>query len=139
MVLDIVEKLDEWIERLETYFTLYGYSSKEKIILLFMAIRLETYFTLYDYSSRDLFYSLRQRFNQSEQEYSTEFQNQAMVLDIVLEDYSVYMKYVSGLNEYIRKELRLFPVESIAEASVKAIAIESKHRKGTLEFPNLQF
>ncbi|KAL6228354.1 hypothetical protein ACLB2K_002304 [Fragaria x ananassa] len=27
-----VEKLDDWIERLETYFTLYGYSSKEKII-----------------------------------------------------------------------------------------------------------
>ncbi|KAL6191619.1 hypothetical protein ACLB2K_038009 [Fragaria x ananassa] len=27
-----VEKLDDWIERLDTYFTLYGYSSKEKII-----------------------------------------------------------------------------------------------------------
>ncbi|XP_004305946.1 PREDICTED: uncharacterized protein LOC101303732 [Fragaria vesca subsp. vesca] len=75
-------------------------------------------------------YNLRQRFNQSVQEYTTEFQNQAMVLDIVLEDYSVYMKYVSGLNEYIRKELRLFTVESIAEASVKAIAIESRLRKG---------
>ena len=27
-----VERLDDWIERMETYFTLYGYSSKEKIM-----------------------------------------------------------------------------------------------------------
>ena len=27
-----VERLDDWIERMETYFTLYGYSSKEKIV-----------------------------------------------------------------------------------------------------------
>lgn len=26
-----VEKLDDWLERLETHFTLYGYTSKEKI------------------------------------------------------------------------------------------------------------
>ena len=29
-----VEKLDDWIERMEMYFTLYGYSSKEKIVFL---------------------------------------------------------------------------------------------------------
>ena len=26
-----VERFDDWIERLETYFTLYGYMSKKKI------------------------------------------------------------------------------------------------------------
>ena len=27
-----VQRLDDWIERMEMYFTLYGYSSKEKIV-----------------------------------------------------------------------------------------------------------
>ena len=39
------------------------------------------------------------------------------------------MKYVAGLSEYIRKELKLFTVESIHEATIKAIAIEGKLKK----------
>ena len=75
-------------------------------------------------------YGLRQRVNQTVQEYTTEFQQQAMVLNIATEEYSVFMKYMVGLSDHIRKEMRLFTVESIAEASVKAIALEGKQKKG---------
>ncbi|KAK1377226.1 hypothetical protein POM88_033419 [Heracleum sosnowskyi] len=154
-----VEKLDDWIERLETYFTLYGFSSKEKII--FATLKLSSHALMWWKSYRKYcndektvswrkfkellkkqlypvgfveerwqkWYNLRQKFNQLVQEYTTEFQNQAMVLDIPLEDYSIYMKYVAGLNEYIRKELKLFTIESIHEATVKAIAFEGKLKK----------
>ncbi|ONK71274.1 uncharacterized protein A4U43_C04F6790 [Asparagus officinalis] len=75
-------------------------------------------------------YALRQRVNQTVQEYTTEFQQQAMVLNITTEEYSMFMKYMAGLSDHIRKEMRLFTVESIAEASVKAIAIEGRQKKG---------
>ena len=42
----------------------------------------------------------------------------------------MFMKYMAGLSDYIRKEMNLFTVESIAEASVKAIALEGKQKKG---------
>lgn len=153
-----VERLDDWVERLETYFALYGYTSKEKIT--FATLKLSshalTWWKSYKRNSneevvswekfkellRKQFYpvgfleerwskwfNLRQEFNQSVQDYTTEFQNQAMVLEISLEEYPVYMKYVAGLNDYVRKELKLFTVETITEASVKAIAIEGKLRK----------
>ena len=150
-----VEKLDDWIERLDTYFTLYGYSSKEKIIFATLKLSVHALSWWKSYRKRNKgeavswkkfkellrkqfypvgfleerwykWYNLRQKFNQSVQDYTTEFQNQALVLDIALEEYPVYMKYVAGLSEYIRKELKLFTVESISEASAKAIAIEGK-------------
>ena len=75
-------------------------------------------------------YGLRQRVNQTVQEYTTEFQQQAMVLNIMTEEYSVFIKYMAGLSDYIRKEMKLFTVESITEVSVKAIALEGKQKKG---------
>ena len=74
-------------------------------------------------------YGLRQRFNQSVQEYTTEFQNQAMILDIDVDGDAAYMKYFAGLNENIRRELKLFDVSDITDASIKAIAIEGKTPK----------
>ena len=53
-----------------------------------------------------------------------------MVLNIVTEEYSIFMKYMVGLNDYIRKEMKLFSVETIAEASVKTIAIEGRQKEG---------
>ena len=52
-----------------------------------------------------------------------------MALDIDLDDYTIYMKYIAGLHEYIRKELKLFSVASITEASIKAAAIEGRFKK----------
>ncbi|CAL8120210.1 unnamed protein product [Prunus armeniaca] len=73
----------------------------------------------------------RQRFGQPVQEYTTEFHNQAMVLDIDVDDYDVFMKYTGGLADYIRKELKLFTVDTIEDATVKAIAIEAKIKELT--------
>ncbi|MEX5618406.1 hypothetical protein ABFV55_27385, partial [Pseudomonas syringae] len=76
-------------------------------------------------------YSLKQQYNQSVQEYTSDFRNQALVLDLRLDDFAIYMKYVSGLAEYIRKELKMFSVTMLAEACVKATAIEGKLGKMT--------
>ena len=52
-----------------------------------------------------------------------------MVLDIDIDDYDVFTKYIGGLADYIRKELKLFTVDTIEEAIVKAIAIEAKTKR----------
>ena len=52
-----------------------------------------------------------------------------MVLDINVEDYTVFMKYIGGLADYIHKELELFTVKQIEEATVKVIAIEAKYKR----------
>ena len=74
-------------------------------------------------------YSLKQVYNQSMQEYTSEFSNQGMALDVDLDDYTIYMKYIAGLHEYIRKELKMFSVKSITEASIKAAAIEGRLKR----------
>lgn len=58
-----------------------------------------------------------------------EFRNQTMVLEIDLRNYAIFIKYISGLSEYIRREMKLLPLETISEASIKAIAIEGKLKK----------
>lgn len=52
-----------------------------------------------------------------------------MVLDIDVDDYDIFMKYTRGLAYYIRREFKLFNVESIEDATVKAIAIEAKSKR----------
>ena len=52
-----------------------------------------------------------------------------MVLEIDVDDYDVFIKYTGGLVDYIRKELKLFTMESIEEATVKAISIEAKYKR----------
>ncbi|KAL6292646.1 hypothetical protein ACE6H2_000788 [Prunus campanulata] len=71
----------------------------------------------------------RQRFGKIVQKYTIEFHNQAMVLDIDVDDYDVFKKYTRGLAHYIRKELKLFTVDTIEEATVKAIANEAKNKR----------
>ena len=138
-----VERLDDWIERMETYFTLYGYSSKEKIVFATLKLlgHALTWWKSYCKQEKKAvswnkfnellrkqfypvgfleerwykWYGLRQRFNQTIQEYTTEFQQQAMVFNITTEEYSIFIKYMAGLNEYIRKEMKLFTVESMAK------------------------
>ena len=98
-----VEKLDDWIDRLETYFTLYQFSGEEK--LAYSTIKLSkhalTWWKSYKRQSdrakswRELkrvmkvtfypvgnleehwfkWYSLKQQYNQSVQEYTAEFRN----------------------------------------------------------------
>ncbi|KAF6147083.1 hypothetical protein GIB67_036802 [Kingdonia uniflora] len=69
----------------------------------------------------------------SDWEYTTAFHNQALVLDIDMDEYGVFMKYTGGLSEFIRRELKLFTVANIEDATVKAIAIEGKYLKSDKE------
>ncbi|KAM1763769.1 hypothetical protein ACFX11_003079 [Malus domestica] len=61
--------------------------------------------------------------------YVTEFNNQAMVLDVDVDDYDVFMKYTRGLADYLWKKLKLFIVETIEEAIIKAITIKEKNKQ----------
>jgi len=154
-----VDKLDDWIERLETYFTVYDYKSSQKITVAVLklskdaltwwkafrrqrhqkgslswrefkaAIRKKFYPVGYLEERWFKWYRLIQSYNQSVQDYTSEFSNQGMALDVDLDEYTIYMKYVSGLHEYIRKELKMFSVKSITEASIKASAIEGRLKK----------
>lgn len=63
------------------------------------------------------------------QEYNTELHNQELVLDIDVNDYKVFMKYTESLANYIWKELKLFTIENIEDATIKAIAIEVKNKR----------
>ncbi|CAL2266311.1 unnamed protein product [Prunus armeniaca] len=69
------------------------------------------------------------RFGPPVKEYTTKFHNQAMVLDIDVNNYDVFMKCIGGLADYIWKELKLFTVDTIEEATMKAIAIEAKNKR----------
>ena len=51
-----------------------------------------------------------------------------MVLDIDVDDYDMSMKYTRGLANYIQRELKLFTIESIEEATLKTIANEAKNK-----------
>lgn len=121
---------------MKNYFTLYVYTSAQKISFarLKMSGHTLTWWNAYvkhhDISGltwskfkklvRKQFYPigyeedrwirwqyLKQRYGQSVQEYTIEFHTQAVVLGISIEDYEVSMKYVGGLPEYIRRELKL--------------------------------
>ncbi|KAM1002566.1 hypothetical protein ACFX2C_002982 [Malus domestica] len=61
--------------------------------------------------------------------YVTEFNNQVMVLDVDVDDYDVFMKYTRGLVDYLWKKLKLFTVETIEEAIIKAITIKAKNKQ----------
>nr|XP_011463525.1 PREDICTED: uncharacterized protein LOC105351274 [Fragaria vesca subsp. vesca] len=153
-----VDKLDDWMECLDTYFTFHRFTSKEKIT--YATLKLSSHALTWWKSYRknsvekvvswkrfiellrkkfypvgfleerwDKWHNLRQKVNQSIQEYTTEFQNQAMVLDISLMEYSVFMKYKAALHEYLQRELSLFKVQSVEEASEKAIAVEKKFKR----------
>ncbi|TXG50795.1 hypothetical protein EZV62_023319 [Acer yangbiense] len=152
------EKLDRWIDRLEIYYTVNKYSKSQKIKFASLKLSSHALTWWKSYRKRhnvsDLtwkkfkillrkqFYPigyveerwykwqhLKQKMGQAVQEYITEFHNQALVLDIDVDDYDVFMKYIGGLAEFIRKELKLFTVETIEDATVKAIAIESKNKR----------
>ncbi|KAF6156429.1 hypothetical protein GIB67_009087 [Kingdonia uniflora] len=105
-----VEILDNLLDRLETYFSVYKYSNAQQIC-----------------------FDTLKFFEQSVHEYTTAFHNQALVLDIDVDEYEVFMKYTGGLSESIRRELKLFTMANIEDATVKAIAIEGKYLKSYKE------
>lgn len=71
---------------------------------------------------------LRQKKDQTIQDYTTEFRRQALTLGVSLNDPSTCTKYLSGLHERIRAELSLFPIQDLSSASTTAMAIERKNK-----------
>ncbi|KAJ9542817.1 hypothetical protein OSB04_029323 [Centaurea solstitialis] len=137
------EKLDSWIDQLETYFTLYGFSSKEKVSFARLKltshalawwnshlktvdeeeigwkefthlIRHEYYPMGYSQERWSRWHNFRQQRGQSVQEYTTEFQRLAVTLGISTENEDVFTKYVAGLHQQIRNELRLHAVGDVS-------------------------
>lgn len=80
------------------------------------------------YSTIEYCIRYNKKSNQSVQDYTTKFHKQAIFLEISINDHVIFMKYIGGLHKSIRKELKLFKVEDICEANMKAMGIEKKNQ-----------
>ncbi|KAA8518207.1 hypothetical protein F0562_015681 [Nyssa sinensis] len=154
------KKLDSWIDQLETYFTLYGFSSTEKVSFARLKLinhaltwwnaylkngpeqeitwkaftqllRQEFYPMGYSQNRWARWHNLRQRYEQTVQEYTTEFWRLAVALGITLDNKEVYTKFVAGLHRSIQGEMRLYQAMNISQASRIALAIERKNQTDT--------
>ncbi|KAA8535891.1 hypothetical protein F0562_030894 [Nyssa sinensis] len=154
------EKLDSWIDQLETYFTLYGFSSTEKVSFARLKLinhaltwwnaylkngpeqeitwkaftqllRQEFYPMGYSQDRWARWHNLRQRYEQTVQEYTTEFRRLAVALGITLDNEEVYTKFVAGLHRSIQGEMRLYQAMNVSQASRIALAIERKNQTDT--------
>ncbi|GJW95820.1 hypothetical protein Tco_0175492 [Tanacetum coccineum] len=153
------EKLDSWLDQLETYFTLYGFTSTEKVSFARLKLtshalawwnaqlkmtreeeitwnefkrllRQEYYPIGYSQDRFSRWHNLRQQRGQSVQEYTAEFQRLAVMLGISTAYEDVFTKYVAGLQRQIQNELRMYSLEDISSASCIAMAIEVKNING---------
>nr|GEU33486.1 hypothetical protein [Tanacetum cinerariifolium] len=99
------EKLYSWIDQLETYFTLYGFSSSDKVV--FARLKL---------TSHALAWWNSQLKTKGEDVSWKEFTRLL----------HVFIKYVAGLPQQIQTEMWLHTTKNISEASSIAMAIELK-------------
>ncbi|GJX35632.1 hypothetical protein Tco_0247189 [Tanacetum coccineum] len=156
------EKLDSWLDQLETYFTLYGFTSTEKVSFARLKLtshalawwnaqlkmtreeeitwnefkrllRQEYYPMGYSQDRWSRWHNLRQQRGQSVQEYTTEFRRLAVMLGISTTYEDVFTKYVAGLQRQIQNELRMYSLEDISSASRIAMAIEVKNKNGGIK------
>ncbi|GJY15489.1 glutamate-rich WD repeat-containing protein 1 [Tanacetum coccineum] len=156
------EKLDSWIDQLETYFTLYGFRSKEKVIFARLKLtshalawwnstlksldeevnwkvftrllRQEFYPMGYSQDRWTRWHNLRLQRGQTVQEYTTNFRRLAVTLGISTNNEDVFTKYVAGLPQQIQTEMRLHTTKNISKASSIAMAIELKNKSSGQKF-----
>ncbi|PWA90212.1 hypothetical protein CTI12_AA103160 [Artemisia annua] len=157
------EKLDSWLDQLETYFTLYGFRSSEKVVFaqlkltshalawwnsqlkimgneeiswkkFTLLLRQEFYPMGYVQDRWTRWHNLRLQRGQSVQEYTTEFRRLAVTLGIPIDNVDVFTKYVAGLPLQIQNEIRLHVTTNISNASSIAMAIEQKNKVGGRKF-----
>ncbi|XP_071702891.1 uncharacterized protein [Rutidosis leptorrhynchoides] len=157
------ENLDSWIDQLETYFTLYGFKSAEKVSFARLKLtshalawwnshlktldddevkwpeftrllRREFYPMGYSQDRWTRWHNMRQQQGQQVQEYTTEFRRLAVSLGIQIDGEETFTKYVAGLTRSVRTELRLHSVSKISDASGIAMAIEQKNRMSGQRF-----
>ncbi|XP_026451466.1 uncharacterized protein LOC113351745 [Papaver somniferum] len=151
------EKLDGWLDKLETYFTVHQLVESQKISFasLKFSNHASTWWKAYKkrYDTEHMtwqqfkelmkkhFYPmgylderwykwqhLRQRYQQSVQDYTTKFYNQALALDVDITSDETFRKYKGGIVDYIRRELKLFSAQDIEDAINKVVAIEKKSK-----------
>jgi hypothetical protein len=147
------EKLDAWLDRLESYFSLYGFNDLQKIT--FVRVKMESHAlvwwnayvqahgmhgTTWDRFKelvRRQFYPvgyqderwrmwlyLRQFNEHTVQEYTTDFKRRALLLGIPLGDPETFRKYLAGLSEEVRNHLKMYTVDDIDDACEKGTTIE---------------
>nr|GFB64478.1 hypothetical protein [Tanacetum cinerariifolium] len=148
------EKVNSWINQLETYFTLYGFCSKEKVIFariklvshalawwnsmlkrlseevtwkVFTSLLQQEFYSMrYSQDRWTRWHNLRQRRRQTIQDYTTDFRRLAVALGISTYNEYIFTKYVDGLLQHIQTKMRLHTTKNISQASSIAIAIELK-------------
>ncbi|GJV03437.1 hypothetical protein Tco_1337006 [Tanacetum coccineum] len=157
------EKLDSWLDQLETYFTLYGFRSSDKVVFARLKLtshalawwnsqlkimdneeinwkkftqllRQEFYRMGYVQDRWTQWHNLRLQRGQTVQEYTTEFRRLAMTLGIAIYNVDIFTKYVVGLPLQIQNEMRLHMITNISNASSIAMAIEQKNKDGGRKF-----
>nr|GEU90950.1 hypothetical protein [Tanacetum cinerariifolium] len=117
------EKLDSWIDQLETYFTLYGSQQRK-----------EFYPMGYLQDRWTRWHNLRQQRGQTVQEYTMDFRRLVVTLGISINNEEVFTKYVVGLPQQIQTETRLHTTKNISRVSSIAMAIELKNKSSTQKF-----
>ncbi|GJU61477.1 putative reverse transcriptase domain-containing protein [Tanacetum coccineum] len=156
------EKLDSWIDQLETYFTLYGFSSSDKVIFARLKLtshalawwnsqlktkgedvswkeftrllRREFYPMGYSQDRWTQWHNLRQQRGQSVQDYTTKFHRLLVTLGISIDTKDVFAKYVAVLPQQIQTEMQLHTTKNISEASSIAMAIKLKNKSSSQKF-----
>jgi hypothetical protein len=147
------EKLDAWLDKLESYFSLYGFNDLQR--LTFVRVKMESHaliwWNAYVQSRgfqnlawdgfktlvRKQFYPvgyrearwrkwlfLKQYSEHTVQEYTTEFKRCALLLGVPMEDPDVFTKYMAGLNDQVRGYLKMYPILDIDDACEKGTTVE---------------
>jgi hypothetical protein len=150
------DKLDGWIDRLESYFDIYGYDDSRRLAIarLKLASHALVWWNahLRTYGSRGLTWEafkvlLKEQFypvgydekrwqnwlflkqaDKGVQDYTTEFRRQALGLGISLNNAETLRKYLAGLRDELRKEVTLIPITNISEACKRAVVFEDLNR-----------
>jgi ElaB/YqjD/DUF883 family membrane-anchored ribosome-binding protein len=154
------EKLDGWIDQMESYFSLYGYEDAQ--CLAFARLKLASHalvwwnahlrsrgsagltWEAFKVLLKEQFYPvgydedrwrrwqyIRQRDDQNVQDYTTEFRRLALVLGVPLENRETLRMYLGGLRDELREEVDLIPLQDIGEACKRATVFERLNRTRT--------
>eukprot|EP00253_Pinus_taeda_P018776 PITA_18776 len=77
--------------------------------------------------------TIRQLKGKSVQGYTQEFRKRALILGISLDSPETLLKYIGGLNSYMRHTIPMFNPTSIGEVSFQATHLEARGKSGSPE------
>ena len=82
--------------------------------------------------------SFKQGKGQSVQEYTQEFRKRAMILGVSLYTQDTLLKYIGGLQEYLKYTILIFNPTNIDEVSVQAIHLETGRKNNNYSVESRQ-